>query len=109
MCEVEYEIRPGNVVINSLNVLTQSPSCIVIEADLKTKYADIFGYSGNCTIILDSDGDSLHIDDIAAEPTELRILLPDEWTIFISDVSRYTLRMVLINYSKCEGYPSVAI
>ncbi len=108
MDEVKYEIKSGMVLINSLTVVTKSPSCIVIEADLKTKYASIFGQSGNCTIMLDADDDTLHFDETTTEPTELKIILPDEWTIFSSDVARYTLRMVLINYSKCEGYQNVA-
>ena len=89
-------LTPGGIVYRESDEI----ACICV--DLVTKYARIAGYSSGGdeapAIFLAATEDSLHLKPDVDRSDTTFLSFPDfaGWTIFIGDVSRYTLSVCLV-------------
>lgn len=104
-------IKTGAVRVNSLYEVAKHEGVIVYEADLRAKYAEIFGYSsssdapGQIQIELCATENTLHAEK-SKRPTQITFQLPgpdpkyyDFW-MPVTSLSKYTLSIIFYRHRK---------
>lgn len=94
------EVVQGSVYVNAIWALRNTKDTLILECDLKAKYAEV-EWTSNTTVALGGKaGDTLHlIPD--KEPTEIHIKAFEGQTIW-AHVSRYTLMIFVLKSSIWE-------
>ena len=97
--EVRHTIKQaGAVVCNGAITRYESPSCIVLEMDLHSKYCSLDASCGHGVFLVATER-SLHLDDSRPhdDMTWVEFELPaGKWSLVSGSVSRYTLTCVFL-------------
>lgn len=97
--EVRHTIKQaGAVVCNGAVTRYESPSCIVLEMDLRSKYCELDASCGHGVFLVATER-SLHLDDSRPrdDMTWVEFELPaGKWSFVSGSVSRYTLTCVFL-------------
>lgn len=90
----EVEVIERSVLVNSIWVHISNSELVLLEADLKTKYAQPFCQSGE-SIMLTADEHSLHCGP-SEEPTEIKFKMPPDWRVHSFNTGRYSVNVLLM-------------
>lgn len=98
--QVSISVTQGSVHVNDVRLLRLTPELVYLEADLRTKYAEVsvVGHSDTETKIwLHAGEHSLHTED-TPEPSLILItgVGGEHWHMPLVDVGRYTLRAAIV-------------
>jgi len=85
----EFAVEQGVVRVNHIRVLHQTEDCLVYEADLQAKYAEVQCYAGPVVFLGAHEG-TLHLAESDIEITAIRAPVPGDWRSF-AEIARYTL------------------
>jgi len=102
--------QQGEVIVNDGIVYRKYDDIVALEIDLHSKHAEISATGGSPdgeTIILEANENTMHINKMEGEIWEKYTILkfPDYrgWTLFASELSRYTLYVVFTRNTEPEG------
>ncbi len=98
---VKIKVTRGRVIVNSACVHKRSRNIMLVEIDLKSKYAQVYGYGDFC-VALSADEHTLHVDKRKNPESLTSIEFPEfkDWSIYLSSVGRYTLSLCLVKNRK---------
>jgi len=98
----------GAVVINDCWILAEGKDVVALDIDLKSKYGEVFATGSSCNnsktypaVILSATDRSLHLDESVGRDELTTVIFIDypEWTVWASDIGRYTLSVCLVNFN----------
>lgn len=93
---MKIEVKEGSVHVNDIWVLAEHDDVVVLQADLKDKYADIFGYSDYEIMIYPANksSDDYDITHIIIHDLDFEI------EYLFGEISRYTLLITVVKSSE---------
>jgi hypothetical protein len=98
---MKFNVRQGNVHVNAIWRIQETPTTAVFHADLRAKYAQVTALSGVEVYVSAGEG-TLHRESGEA-PTVVELVdLPEGWTLY-AYVSRYTLYIFAYQVDGVEG------
>lgn len=91
-----FKTKKGSITINGGWVVSESDTLVALEFDLKAKYAEIHGISNKKVLHLGASKETLHAHK-TSKWTEVSFPKYKDFDIYLSEITRYTLRVCLIN------------
>lgn len=90
-------VEEHEILVNHLWLALKNEDCIIIQGDLRSKYAEVCGLSG-VQCYLTSNENTLHTNKDDKDLTSITFEdLPEEFQILDAIVSRYTLTIYIVN------------
>lgn len=97
---VKLEIVEGALIVNHATLLHVGSTIVAIEIDMKSKRGEVIasGSNGECpVVVIAATEDSLNLDPQKPreEPTSIAFPQFKGWSLFVGELSRYTLYVCL--------------
>lgn len=93
MTTIHPTITPGEVRVERVDCVLDSPCSRAWHLDLRSKYASIGGVADD-EVLLVATEETLYVDEaLRGTPTVINLDVPDDWTV-LAEVARYTCRVV---------------
>jgi len=105
--EIVAVTHQGAPLINADNVIEKvNGNIALLTIDMASKHCEIMGHMDSAIVVCANEY-SIHLnkDVDRSEPTDLELTKYKGWRIFLSDVSRYTLRVCLVRDDSDENVP----
>lgn len=88
---MKIEVKQGQCWVNFIHEVVRGENFVVLQADLRAKYAQLFATSG-CEVYIEAGPGTLHAEEGADQPTVVSVEIFPKQTVDAL-ISRYTLTL----------------